>query len=82
MTFETLIREAQGTSEEILDKVIRYLKFLKKETAEGNASEPEGQKRRPFGIYRGQIKMTEDFNSALNNLWSICDAAPRQMYSS
>ena len=67
MTFETLIREAQGTSEEILDKVIRYLKYLKKETAEGNVSEPEGQKRRPYGIYRGQIKMSGDFNSPLND---------------
>ena len=67
MTFETLIREAQGTSEEILDKVIRYLKYLKKETAEGNASEPEGQKQRPYGIYRGQIKMSEDFDAPLDD---------------
>ena len=67
MTIETLIQEAQGTSEEILDKVIRYLKFLKKETAEGHASEPEGQKRRPYGIYRGQIKMSEDFDAPLDD---------------
>ena len=45
MTIEALIREAQGTSEEILDKVIRYLKFLKKETAEGNGMETEHMKR-------------------------------------
>jgi len=67
MTFETLIREAQGTSEEILDKVIRYLKYLKKEAEGKNASKPEGQKRRPYGIYRGQIKMSGDFNSPLND---------------
>ena len=67
MTIEALIREAQGTSEEILDKVIRYLKYLKKETAEGIASESEGQKRRPYGIYRGQIKMSEDFDVPLDD---------------
>ena len=67
MTIETLIHEAQGTSAEILDKVIRYLKYLKKETAERNASEPEGQKRRPYGIYRGQIKMSEDFDAPLDD---------------
>ena len=67
MTIETLIQEAQGTSEDILDKVIRYLKFLKKEAMGGNASEPERQKRRPFGIYRGQIKMSEDFDAPLDD---------------
>ena len=67
MTFETLIREAQGTSEEILDKVIRYLKYLKKEAEGKNVSKPEGQKRRPYGIYRGQIKMSEDFDAHLDD---------------
>ena len=67
MTIETLIREAQGTSEEILDKVIRYLKYLKMEDAGRNASEPGGQKRRPYGIYQGQIKMSEDFNALLDD---------------
>ena len=68
MTFETLIREAQGTSEEILDKVIRYLKYLKKEAEGKNVSKPEGQKRRPYGIYRGQIKMSEDFDAPLDDV--------------
>ena len=67
MTIETLIREAQGTSEDILDKVIRYLKYLKKEAAGGNASEPERQKRRPYGIYQGQIRMSDDFNAPLED---------------
>ena len=67
MTFETLIREAQGTSEEILDKVIRYLKYLKKEAEGKNVSKPEWQKRRPYGIYRGQIKMSEDFDAPLDD---------------
>ena len=67
MTIETLIHEAQGTSEEILDKVIRYLKYLKKEAEGKNVSKPEGQKRRPYGIYRGQIKMSEDFDAPLDD---------------
>ena len=67
MTIETLIHEAQGTSEEILDKVIRYLKYLKKEAEGKNASKPEGQKRRPYGIYRGQIKMSGDFDAPLDD---------------
>ena len=67
MTFETLIREAQGTSEEILDKVIRYLKYLKKEAEGKNVSKPEGQKRRPYGIYRCHIKMSEEFDAPLDD---------------
>ena len=67
MTIETLIQEAQGTSEEILDKVIRYLKYLKKEAEGKNVSKPEGQKQRPYGIYRGQIKMSEDFDAPLDD---------------
>ena len=29
MAIETLMQEAEGTSEEILEKVVSYLKFLK-----------------------------------------------------
>ena len=61
MTFETLIREAQGTSEEILDKVIRYLKYLKKEAEGKNASKPEGQKAKTIRDLSGSNQNVRGF---------------------
>ena len=67
MAIETLMQEAEGTSEEILEKVVSYLKFLKYEAKNENTSNPGKKKRRPYGIYHGTIKMSDDFNAPLND---------------
>ena len=67
MAIETLMQEAEGTSEEILEKVVSYLKFLKYEAKNENASDPGKKKGRPYGIYQGAIKMSDDFDAPLDD---------------
>ena len=67
MAIDTLIQEAKGTSDEILEEVLHYLQYLKKEAEKKNATEPVKNKRRPYGIYKGTIRMSDDFNAPLDD---------------
>lgn len=67
MPYETLIKEAAGTSDEILEEVLHYLQYLKR--AEG-AARPESAKekrKKAYGMYRGAIWMSEDFDEPLGD---------------
>ena len=69
MAIEALLKEAKGLSEESLLEVIRFIRFLKQEHQ--NSSDlpdalPSQQKIRKEGLYKGQIWMSDDFNSPLD----------------
>ena len=70
MALELLIQEAEGMSEAALLQVLRFMRFIKAEPAQQSAEERAGQEEnrpviRRAGIYRGQIRMAEDFDAPL-----------------
>lgn len=69
MAIEALLKEAKGLSEESVMEVIRFIKFLKQETQNPSYlpdSLPSQQKIRKEGLYKGQIWMSDDFNSPMD----------------
>ena len=76
MTIETLIHEAQGTSEEILDKVIRYLKYLKRKLQKGmrrNLRDKSGDLMESIGV-KSKCPRISMLPSMVSR--SICNADP------
>ena len=71
MSVDALVKEAQGLSEKAILDVIRYMKFLKFEASSfdgsnASAAPPRG-KIRKAGIWKGQIKMADDFDEPLDD---------------
>ena len=71
MSLDALVKEAQGLPEKAIPDVIRYMKFLKFEASSFDdlnapATPPRG-KIRKAGIWKGQIKMAEDFDAPLDD---------------
>ncbi len=64
MAYELLLQEAQGMSESALMEVVRFMKFIKSETGNAPAEQPDRAVRRA-GTYRGEIRMAEDFDAPL-----------------
>ena len=67
MALDLLLEEAQGMSEASLMEVVRFMRFVKSEnkknSAESASPDVEGSShviRKP-GLYKGQIKMADDF---------------------
>ena len=71
MPMNALVKEAQGLSEKAILDVIRYMRFLKFETDSfNNVDAPGTQPRRKIrkaGIWKGQIKMSDDFDAPLDD---------------
>lgn len=73
MALDLLLEEAQGMSEASLMEVVRFMRFVKMENNE-NLEESvshnvEGNStviRKP-GLYKGLIKMADDFNAPLED---------------
>lgn len=66
MAYEMLMQEAQGMSEAALMEVVRFMRFIKGETAA--RTEGEGESKpiiRKAGLYRGKIIMSDDFDAPL-----------------
>lgn len=68
MAYELLLEEAQGMSESALMEVVRFMRFLKKETAACSESQKESQPViRKAGLYRGRVDMSDDFDAPLED---------------
>ena len=73
IALDLLLEEAQGMSEASLMEVVRFMRFVKMEN-NGNPEEPvshyaEGSSnviRKP-GLYKGLIKMADDFDAPLED---------------
>ena len=66
MAYEMLMREAQGLSEAALMEAVRFIRFLKLESAVHSESEEENKPViRKAGLYRGKIVMSDDFDAPL-----------------
>ena len=63
MALETLLKEALGTSEEILSAVIVYLRELKNNEKEKKAS----NRKKLYGIFKNQIVISDDFDAPLDD---------------
>lgn len=71
MAIELLLNEAQGMSEEALMEVIRFMRFIKVDSMDNSSSDSDTvqgvRKYRTAGSYRGQIKMSEDFDEPIDD---------------
>ena len=67
MAIDILMHEAQGLPEDALMEVVRFVKFIKAESANRTAKDTAAvqKKVRHAGKYRGQIKMSDDFDAPL-----------------
>lgn len=67
MAIDILLHEAQGLPEDAIMEVVRFVKFIKAEGMSRSAAHVvEKQKKvRNAGKYRGQIKMSDDFDAPL-----------------
>ena len=69
MALELILQEAQGLSEESLMEVLRFMKFIKAESAKAAApdtAQGDAQKRRKAGQYQSQIWLADDFDAPLS----------------
>lgn len=71
MAIDTLLQEAQTMSEDTLNQVLRFMRFLKKEelsstAAKGNASLKQGYFREPGGL-SGKVILSPDFDEPLDD---------------
>ena len=71
MALELLLNEAKGMSDEALMEVIRFMRFLKVDSADRPVADTmtsEGKKKyRTAGSYRGQIIMSDDFDEPIED---------------
>jgi len=74
MGLDLLIQETKGLSEEALMEVVRFVRFMKIESAANmsgfsNVNETNSQRRklRTAGKYRGQGWMADDFDDPLED---------------
>lgn len=72
MGLDLLLQETKGLSEEALMEVVRFVKFMKSESANNlglaSANDSNGTKKiRLAGKYRGKGWMADDFDEPLND---------------
>ena len=72
MALDLLLQEASGLSEAELNQVIRFVRFIKIESANKKSSGNEDGNThssviRKAGIYRGKVWMSDDFNDPLDD---------------
>ena len=70
MALELLMQEVQGLSDDTLMEVVRFIKFIKAESADQrtdqNPAVPENRKAdSKVGLYRGQIWISDDFDAPI-----------------
>ena len=69
MAIDILLHEAQGLPEDALMEVVRFVKFIKSESmnraSNATPKEQAAKQTRSAGKYRGQIKMSDDFDAPL-----------------
>ena len=63
MALETLLKEALGTSEEILSAVIVYLRELKNKKKKKKVS----NRKKLYGIFKNQIVISDDFDAPMDD---------------
>lgn len=68
MSVEALVKEAQGLPEELIMNAVTYLRFLKF-TMENTKPQalPEKKKKRKAGLWKGLIKISDDFDDPLDD---------------
>ena len=65
MTYELLMQEAQGISDELMQEVIRFIRFLKVDVGQ-NKSETESAQVIKFDAFAGGLEyISDDFDSTL-----------------
>ena len=67
MALDILLQEAQDLSEETLMEVVRFMRFIKTENAKpsGDHTLDDAGRLRKAGLYRGQIRMSQDFDAPM-----------------
>ena len=65
MTYNILMQEVEGISEDLMQEVIRFIRFLKTEISQGNSKEASTSGIR-FDVFKGGLDfISDDFDSSL-----------------
>ena len=64
----TILEQLQKLPESSQQKALRYVEALVAEHEQGNKGASVINRQTVFGIWKGQVQMSEDFNNCLDDL--------------
>ena len=68
MPVDVLVKEAQGLPDELIMNAVYYLRSLRANFENANSQAlPENKKKRKAGLWKGLIKISDDFDEPLDD---------------